>query len=88
MNYPMQMPLATVLFNSSDSTIFSVLSTVMIKLQSELKQPEGIAKDTDFVSPAGIATIALEKSWTPAVKQNPFHPIYPPLFINEKNIDL
>jgi|AntAceMinimDraft_17_1070374.scaffolds.fasta_scaffold541211_1 hypothetical protein len=88
MNYPMQMPLATVLFNSLDSPIFSILSTVMVKLQSEFQQSKGIAKDTDFVSPAGIATIALEKSWTPAVKQNPFHLIYPPLFINEKNIDL
>ncbi len=68
MDYPKHVPLSTVLFNSLDSLIPSPLSTVMIKLQSGLKQPEGIAKDTDFVSPAGMATIALENSCNPLAK--------------------
>ena len=67
MDYPIHMPL-TVLFNSLDSVISSPLSTIMVKSQSVLKQPKGIAKDTDFVSPTEIGTTEAENSWTPLDK--------------------
>ena len=70
MDYPKHVPLSTVLFNSLDSLIPSPLSTVMVKLQSGLKQPEGIAKDTDIVSPARRGPTELENSWTPLDKLN------------------